>query len=119
MLARESLRIRSRLFGQDNESIGTCASLLSGILLAKGTLDHETKELLERTIAIYTKHCGVDGSNTAFAYTKLGDFYYHKSEARATNLTKKECLSLSIIQYKEAKRIYSKILGPVYIKYIV
>jgi hypothetical protein len=112
MLARESLRIRSRLYSHDNECIGTCASLLSGILLAQGKVDHETKELIERTIAIYTKHCGVDGANTAFAYTILGNFYYDKSEARATNLTKKKCLSLSIIQYKEALRIYTKLFGP-------
>jgi hypothetical protein len=78
-------KLASRLCSQDSERIGTCDSILSVILLIQGRVDHETKELIERTIAINTKHCGTDGANTASAYVKLATFYHKLSMTQHTN----------------------------------
>jgi hypothetical protein len=98
-------KLASRLCSQDSERIGTCDSILSVILLIQGRVDHETKELIERTIAINTKHCGTDGANTASAYVKLATFYHKLSMTQHTNWKKKDYLCLS-------KRVYTKTLGP-------
>jgi tetratricopeptide (TPR) repeat protein len=112
MLARESLRIRTRIFHNDNQSIGMSTSLLANILLSQGNLGNETKELFERSLAIYTKSGGPDGINTAVANGNMGDFYHQLAALQQTAATKREYLCLSQSKYKEAMRIYIKAFGP-------
>jgi hypothetical protein len=74
-LMRESLRIRTRLYDSNHRYIGNTVGLLASILKAQGQLGHETKELLERALAIVTKHYGPDGINTAISIASLVVFY--------------------------------------------
>jgi hypothetical protein len=67
MLARESLRIRARLYGIDHYYGGGSITLLAGILRKQGNLGAEVKELFESSLAIDVKHEGPDGINTSIS----------------------------------------------------
>jgi tetratricopeptide (TPR) repeat protein len=118
MLARESLRIRAQLFGNDHPSIGISSALLANILQAQFNFGNETKELFERSLAINMKHCGPDELNTASSFINIGTLYYLRatlpqtSDTRRSVDTRKEHLRISISTYKEALRIFTKTLGP-------
>jgi tetratricopeptide (TPR) repeat protein len=115
MLARESLRIRTQLNGNDHPSVGTSSALLANILKRQSNLGNETKELFERSLAINMKHCGPDGLNTANSFINIGKLYYLSAtlpKFRRNVETRKEHLRLSIFSYKEAVRIRTKALGP-------
>lgn len=109
-LTRESLRIRTKLFGNLHLE-GYSGSLLASILLKQGKLGYETKELLEKSLALDIKNCGPEGSNTAQAFWSLGDYYYLLAEKEQTDEAQKEHLRLSKVKYEEALRIYTKIKG--------
>jgi hypothetical protein len=113
VLARESLRIRTQLFHHDDRWIGDIVGILASSLLSQDKLGCETKELNERAIAIQTRHCGPDGSNTAVAYRRLSDFHLKLSEIQKSAETRREQLRLSQAKVKESVRIYTKILGPI------
>jgi hypothetical protein len=68
--------------------------------------------LFERSLNIYTKSDGLEGINTAAANVTLGIFYHQLAESQQTAETRKEHLYLPQSKYKEAMRIYTKILGP-------
>jgi tetratricopeptide (TPR) repeat protein len=112
MLVRESLRIRSQLYVHDNTLIGMSVGLLASILESQGKLGHETRELYERSLAIYIKHNGPDGMNTAVANQNMGVFYPKLADQEQSAETRIEYLRLSLSHNKEAMRIYTKILGP-------
>jgi tetratricopeptide (TPR) repeat protein len=111
-LARESLRIRTRLYGGDHALVGVSASLLAHILLAEDKLGIETKELHERCLAINIKNFGSEVFNTAASNINLGNFYHLQAEASLSTGIRKELLSLSFSKLKEALRIFTKIFGP-------
>eukprot|EP00596_Hydrurales_sp_CCMP1899_P008612 CAMPEP_0119036856 /NCGR_PEP_ID=MMETSP1177-20130426/4860_1 /TAXON_ID=2985 /ORGANISM="Ochromonas sp, Strain CCMP1899" /LENGTH=358 /DNA_ID=CAMNT_0006997321 /DNA_START=498 /DNA_END=1575 /DNA_ORIENTATION=- len=75
MLAREALRIRTQLYGNDAQYVGNCVGLLAQILCSQNKKDEETKELFARSVAITAKHCGRDGYNTAATNSNMGRFY--------------------------------------------
>lgn len=75
MLSRESLRIRTLLYGNNHKVFGPCCSFLAFILMRKGNLVHETMELFKRTIAVDTHNFGPDGDNTESSNSNLCAFY--------------------------------------------
>jgi hypothetical protein len=112
MLARESLRIRAQLFGNDDYRVGESTTLLAGILREQGNLGAKVKELFECSLAIDVKHEGPDGINTSISNANLGDFHSQLAFTDVTPEERKEHLQLSISYYTEALRINTKIFGP-------
>jgi hypothetical protein len=111
IIARKSLHIMSQNYDQNRFNMGKYSGILAGILQSQNKLECETKELLERALAISTKHLGQDGSNTAAANCNLGFYYNHLSPLQQTALTRKQHLCPSISKYKEGVRILTKIHG--------
>jgi hypothetical protein len=111
-LVRESLRIRARLYSGDHAQVGMSSSLLAHVLQAQGKLGNETKGLCERSLAIFVKNFGSEGINTAASNSNLGNFYHLKAQVSPSAGMRKEYLSLSVCNYKEALRIYTKLFGP-------
>jgi tetratricopeptide (TPR) repeat protein len=111
-LLRESLRMRTRLYGGDHADVGVSSSLLASILQTQGKLGIETKELYERSLTINIKNFGLEGVNTAASNHNLGNFYHQQAEASPSAGIRKEHLSLSVSKFKEALRIYTKLFGP-------
>jgi tetratricopeptide (TPR) repeat protein len=75
MLARESLRIKTQLYGNDAQYVGNCVGLLAQILSLQDKKGDETKEFFARSVAITKKHNGPDGFNTAATNNYMGRFY--------------------------------------------
>jgi tetratricopeptide (TPR) repeat protein len=111
-LVRESLRIRTRLYGGDHAQVGMSSSILAHILQGQGKLGIETKELYERCLSINIKDFGSDGINTAASNKSLGNFYYRQAEESLSTGIRKEHLSLSFSNFNEALRLYTKLFGP-------
>jgi tetratricopeptide (TPR) repeat protein len=112
MLARESLRIRIRVHGNDHVEVGRSCSLLARILMSQDNLGDETMELFERSLAYDIKNGGPDGTNTAASNSNLGAFYNQLADKQQTDERKTACLHLSKSKFEEAVRIYTKIFGP-------
>jgi hypothetical protein len=112
MLVRESLRIRTRVYGNDHRNVGHCCNLLARILLSQGNLGNETTELFERALAIITMNYGPNGSNTAASNLNLGAFYHKLAKTRQETQRKIEYLLLSKSKYVESVRVWTKIYGP-------
>jgi tetratricopeptide (TPR) repeat protein len=111
MLVRESLRIRTRVFGNDHVKAAFSCSLLACILMSQDNLGSETMELLERSLANNTKHFGPDGINTAISNSNLGKFYHQLADTQQNAQKKIEYLRMSKSTFKEAVRIYTKTFG--------
>jgi len=112
MLARESLRIRTQLYGNDHPRVGDSIGLLATILRKQGNLGNEVKELYERSLSIKVKHGGPDGVNTAISNKSLGIFHRQLAGTDLSTDERKEHLRLSVSYYTEAFRINAKIFGP-------
>jgi hypothetical protein len=112
MLARESLRIRSRFYDAHHALVAMSIGLLASILQAQGNLGSETKELHERSLAIDIRNCGSEGVNTAVSNYNMGDFYHLRAQVSETAQTKKDNLQLSESKYKESLRINAVVFGP-------
>jgi tetratricopeptide (TPR) repeat protein len=108
MLARESLRIRTRIYGNDHIELGISCSLLARILVSQDNIGNETIELFERSLITDTMCFGLDGINTAISNYNLGAFYHQLADTQQNV----EYLRRSKSTFKEAVRIYSKIFGP-------
>jgi hypothetical protein len=113
-LARESLNIRTRLYGSNNHSIGTNCMLLGKILMKQGKLGDETKELFERSLAIEVVNEGLDGPNTALGNLAIGNFYYKLATIKSVMSIKRTQLRLAESYTEEAVRIEIKIHNPTY-----
>jgi tetratricopeptide (TPR) repeat protein len=111
-LARESFRIRTRLYGGDHANVGASASLLARVLQAQGKLGIETKQLYEHSLAIFVKNFGPEGLNTAVSYHNLGIFHHQQAETSQSAGKRNEHLSLSVSKFNEVLRIYTKLFGP-------
>lgn len=119
-LARESLRIRSKIYDDSHENIGyhenlgQSSDLLACILLKQDNLGDETKELMERSLAvdIQTYGPGPNGINTAVGYARLGEYYHLLAEAQQTAEKSVEYLRLSHSKIEKALRINTNLLGP-------
>jgi hypothetical protein len=112
MLARESLRIRTLVYGNDHVNVGLVYGLLADILMSQDNLGDETMELFERSLASYVKNEGPDGTNTAISNFNLGDFYNHLAEKQHNAERKTLYLHLSKSKFEEAVRIHTKVFGP-------
>jgi hypothetical protein len=112
ILVRESLLIRTRLYGNDHQYVGINIGLLANILSSQGNLGDEVEELYERCLAISVKHQGLEGSNTSISIHQLGPFHYKLTETHRTPDKRKEHLDLSEFYYKEHLRIETKLYGP-------
>jgi tetratricopeptide (TPR) repeat protein len=112
MLARDSLRIRTRIDSNVNINVGLSCSLLARILMSQGNLGDETMELFERALANNTKNDGPDGTNTAISNMNLGAFYHQLADKQQISRRKVEYLHLSKSRFEEAVRVYTKIFGP-------
>jgi tetratricopeptide (TPR) repeat protein len=82
MLTRELLRIRTHRYGNDHVNLGQSCTLLARILMSQDNLSDETKELLERFLAINTKNGGPNGTNTAAANVNLGLYYFQLADTQ-------------------------------------
>jgi hypothetical protein len=111
MLARESLRIRTRIYSNDHVKVGLGCSLLARILRSQGNLGDETMELYERSLANNTKNDGLDATNTAISNVHLGAFYHKLADKQQISRRKVEYLCLSKSKLEEAVRKYTKIFG--------
>jgi hypothetical protein len=77
-LARESLRIRTLVYGNNhnNDYFSVSCDLLAGILSAQGKFGDETRGLYERSLAITIRNQGPDGLHTAIGNFNIGAFYH-------------------------------------------
>jgi tetratricopeptide (TPR) repeat protein len=112
ILARESLRIRTRLYDNDHVNVGVSCHLLGVILMSQYNLGDETMELFERSLANDTKNHGPDGTDTALSNLNLGVFYCELTDRQQNNERKIVYLHLSKAKSEEAVRIFTKIFGP-------
>jgi hypothetical protein len=111
-LARESIRIRDKLYGAHNSKVSGNCLLLARILQQKGKLGDETKELFERSLAICVRNEGPDGVNTAVVNIDIGQFHDKLAMTSLTGHTKRPQLILAKSSFEEAVRIGIKIHGP-------
>jgi hypothetical protein len=112
MLARESLRIRELLFDKDHPYVGTSCGLLGNILSEQEKFGNETKTMLERSLAIETKHYGPDGPNVANMHGNLGNYYLFLSLDQENVDRRKELLYQAKLKYKESIRLNTNMFGP-------
>jgi hypothetical protein len=111
-LAREFLRIRTRLYGSKDHRLGPSWILLGRILMNQGKLGDETKELLERSLATFAVNEGLDEPNTALANTDISRFYYKLAMIQSIVSIKRTQLLLAKSYAEEAIRIETKIHKP-------
>jgi tetratricopeptide (TPR) repeat protein len=113
-LARESLRIRTLIYGSNNYAVEVSWScdLLAGILMTQGKLGDETRGLFERYLAFSIRNHGPDGKHTAVANSNLGSLCFQLVQKENTVDLIRMQLILAKTYYVEALRIYSKIDGP-------
>jgi hypothetical protein len=112
VLARESLRIRTLIYGSDYYGVAVSCDLLAGILMTQGKLGDETRGLLERYLALSISNHGPDGKYAAVANSNLGSLCCRLAWKENTVDLKRMQFLLAKTHYVEALRIYSKIDGP-------
>jgi hypothetical protein len=120
-LARESLLIRTRLYGSNYQSVGRSCMLLSRILMIqdKDKDGDEPKELLERSLAIYLENEGPDGPNTAVGNIFISQFYYQLAMIQSAISIKRTQLLLAKSYVEEGVRVVTKIHNPSHPNYIL
>jgi hypothetical protein len=107
-LARESLRIRTLIWGRDHSNVGTVGNLLAKILMEQKKFGDETWVLLKHSLDISIRNEGPDGSNVAYGNSNMGTFYYSVGAVDGS----REKYKLAKFHYGETVRIYTKIYGP-------
>jgi hypothetical protein len=112
MLARESLRIRTLIYGRDHNLVEMSCNLLANILRSQGNLGDETRGLYEHSLVLSIRNHGPDGLNTAIRNKNLGYFYSMLAGKQPTVDAKRTQQLLSKSCYENALRIYSKIYSP-------
>jgi tetratricopeptide (TPR) repeat protein len=126
-LARESLRIRSLIFGSvsdhqhynDHYSVGISCNLVANILRRQSKLGDETRRLYDRFLAISILINGPDGPNTAIVNESLGMFHHELAHKQATLNVQQAQLLLAKSHFEEALRIRSKMYGPTHPETVV
>jgi tetratricopeptide (TPR) repeat protein len=111
-LARDSLRIRTRLYGSNHRSIGTNCLLLGRILLKQVKYGDETKELFERSLAIFVMNDGPDGAITAAGNITISQSHYKLAMIQSIMSIKRTQLLLAKSYAEEGVRIETKIHNP-------
>jgi hypothetical protein len=105
-LARESLRIRLLIYGNDHDQVGSSCDLLANILVAKGKLGDEARGLYKRYLAISIRDTG-----TAIANHNLGKLHYQLAKEANTDDSERTQLLLAKSYFEESLRIATKKLG--------
>jgi tetratricopeptide (TPR) repeat protein len=118
-LARESLRIRTRLYSSNDCKLGTGCMLLARILMNQVKYGDETKELLERSLAIFVVNEGPDGGNAAAVNIEIGQFYYKLAMSQSVISIRKTQLLLAKSHEEEGVRIVRKTHNPTHPNYAV
>jgi hypothetical protein len=94
-LAKETIRIKDQLYGVHHIKVSGNYLLLARILQKQGNFEDETKELLERSLAISVRNQGPDGANTAALNVDTGQFYCKIAMTSSTGHTKRTQLLLA------------------------
>jgi hypothetical protein len=110
-LARESLRIRTLVYGNNHIGIDICCDLLARILWSQGKFGDEMRGLYERCLAFSIRNEGPDGLNTATGNSNIGDFYYQLANKQPTVDSRRKQPLLAKFHFAEALRIRSKVHG--------
>mmetsp|Transcript_26520 Transcript_26520/g.25381 ORF Transcript_26520/g.25381 Transcript_26520/m.25381 type:complete len:470 (+) Transcript_26520:206-1615(+) len=118
ILTKESIRIRTNLFGNNHYKVGNSVNLLADIMTKQGKLGDEVMELYKRSLAIKIKHEGLDGSNTSIGNANLGIYYHQRGAKDSSPGKRKEHFSLAKSCFIEALRINTKIFGPTHLETI-
>jgi tetratricopeptide (TPR) repeat protein len=111
-LARESLRIRSRLYDAHHHLVGMSSDLLAYILQDQGNLGSEAYRLYERSLVFHIRNYGSESFITAVTNYNMGNFYYLRAEKSQIAEARKDNLQLAESKYKESLRIYTVVFGP-------
>jgi hypothetical protein len=111
-LARESLCIRTLIYGSDHNNIDVICGLLAAILGSQGKLGDETKRLYECSLALSLRHEGPNGLNVAITNFNMGKFHRQLASMQSTVDAKQTQLLLAKSHFVEALRIQSKVYGP-------
>jgi hypothetical protein len=117
-LARESLHIRTRLYSSNHQLIGMSCILLSKILMTQDKYGDETKELLERSLAIAVANEGLDGADTAVGYMTIGRFHYKLATMQSVISIKRPQMLLAKFYAEEGVRIETMIHDPAHPNYV-
>jgi hypothetical protein len=117
-LARESIRIITRLYGINHHDIGTGCALLSKILMKQGKYGGEVKEILERSLAVEVVNEGPDGPNTGCGNTEISQFHYKLAMIQSVMSIKRTQLLLAKSYTEEGVRIITKTHNPTHPNYI-
>ena len=80
--------------------------------MKQGKLGDETKELLERSLAIFVMNEGLDGPNTAGGNITISQFYNNLATIQSVISAKRIHLLLAKSYAEEATRIETKIHTP-------
>jgi hypothetical protein len=111
-LARESLRIRTQLYGTNHNKVGTSCILLARILVKQRKFGDETKDLFERSLANFKRNEGPDGVCTAIANIEIGQFQYNFAMMQSVISTKRTQLLLAKSYFEEGIRIETNLHSP-------
>jgi glutamate mutase epsilon subunit len=118
-LARESLRIRTRLHGSNYPRIGPSCMLLGKILMAQDKHGDETKKLFELSLANFVMNEGPDGPNTAGGNIDICQFHCQLAMKQSIMSIKRTQLLLGKPYAEEGLRIVRKIYDPTHPNYIL
>jgi hypothetical protein len=113
-LARESLRIRTKLFGADHQKACQSCGLLANILMSQGNVGEETKKLFVRYLINLIKNEGADGINTAVGNADMGRYYKQLAEVQPTVALKKKQLLLAQTYLDKAIQTRTRVHGSVH-----
>jgi hypothetical protein len=113
-LARESLRIRTKIFGADHHNACQSCGLLANIFMSEGNVGEETKKLFVRYLINLIKSEGPDGINTAVGNADMGRYYKQFAEIQSTVALKKKQLLLAQSYLEKAIQTRTRIYGSVH-----
>mmetsp|Transcript_33675 Transcript_33675/g.32143 ORF Transcript_33675/g.32143 Transcript_33675/m.32143 type:complete len:464 (+) Transcript_33675:141-1532(+) len=88
-LARDALRIRMQVHGSDHNLIGFSLIQVARVLILQNKFGNETKELFERSLAIFMGNEGPNGANTAMGMRHMALYYVEFAEIQTTTDTKR------------------------------
>jgi hypothetical protein len=109
-LARESIRIRTQLFGSNYNTVGMYCDHLGNIWNSQGKLGDETRKLFERSLAVSYQIQGPNAQDTAAGNIYLGQYHRKLAWEQLTVESRREQL-ISKGYLEEGLRINTMIHG--------
>lgn len=116
-LFRKSIRIYEKINGKDCPSVVQALLALSDVLQLLQTMDGvqrrpEIKDLLDRSLILYTLDGGVDSSNVRIANQDLAIFHYDEASNQPPgSIIRSTELKIAESHYEETIRIGIKLFG--------